>query len=156
MEYRGYDSAGIATIWEGELNCIRAKGKLHKLRSKIEKSENPSPIGIGHTRWATHGKPDEHNAHPHMDMIKRIAVVQNGIIENYRELREQLKAQGNEFISETDTEVVPHLIAQFFKEENNLFYFPELRQSRVSSPWTQPKEPVILPFLPPSPRPRLL
>ncbi|HAE05709.1 MAG TPA: glutamine--fructose-6-phosphate transaminase (isomerizing) [Richelia sp.] len=120
LEYRGYDSAGIATIWEGELNCIRAKGKLHKLRSKIEKSENPSPIGIGHTRWATHGKPDEHNAHPHMDMTKRIAVVQNGIIENYRELREQLKAQGNEFISETDTEVVPHLIAQFFKEENIL------------------------------------
>jgi glucosamine--fructose-6-phosphate aminotransferase (isomerizing) len=117
LEYRGYDSAGIATIGEGELNCIRAKGKLHNLRSKIEQFENPASIGIGHTRWATHGKPEERNAHPHMDMSTRIAVVQNGIIENYRELREQLKAQGCEFLSETDTEVIPHLIAQFLKEE---------------------------------------
>ncbi len=117
LEYRGYDSAGIATIWEGKIDCVRAKGKLHNLRSKLELLETPAQIGIGHTRWATHGRPEERNAHPHMDGARRIAVVQNGIIENYRELREQLKVQGNVFISDTDTEVIPHLIAQFLKEE---------------------------------------
>ncbi|MBD6615067.1 glutamine--fructose-6-phosphate transaminase (isomerizing) [Komarekiella sp. 'clone 1'] len=115
LEYRGYDSAGIATIWEGEVNCVRAKGKLHNLRSKLEQIETPSQIGIGHTRWATHGKPEEYNAHPHLDTTKRIAVIQNGIIENYRELREELKQKGHEFRSETDTEVIPHLIAEFLK-----------------------------------------
>jgi len=115
LEYRGYDSAGIATIWEGEVNCVRAKGKLHNLRSKLEQIEAPAQIGIGHTRWATHGKPEEYNAHPHMDTAKRVAVVQNGIIENYRELREELKGKGHQFLSETDTEVIPHLIAEFLK-----------------------------------------
>jgi glucosamine--fructose-6-phosphate aminotransferase (isomerizing) len=115
LEYRGYDSAGIATVWEGEVNCVRAKGKLHNLRSKLEQIEIPAQIGIGHTRWATHGKPEERNAHPHLDTAMRIAVVQNGIIENYRELREELKQKGHEFRSETDTEVIPHLIAEFLK-----------------------------------------
>ena len=116
LEYRGYDSAGIATVLEGEIDCIRAKGKLHNLRSKLEQIENPARLGIGHTRWATHGKPEEYNAHPHTDTAKRIAVVQNGIIENYRELREELKQLGHEFRSDTDTEVIPHLIAQFLLE----------------------------------------
>ncbi|WGV25873.1 glutamine--fructose-6-phosphate transaminase (isomerizing) [Halotia branconii] len=115
LEYRGYDSAGIATVWEGEVNCVRAKGKLNNLRSKLEQLENPAQIGIGHTRWATHGKPEEYNAHPHLDTAMRVAVVQNGIIENYRELREELKQKGHEFRSETDTEVIPHLIAEFLK-----------------------------------------
>lgn len=112
LEYRGYDSAGIATILEGEVHCVRAKGKLNNLQEKLDGEENPAPLGIGHTRWATHGKPEEYNAHPHRDTQGRIAVVQNGIIENYRELREALKAQGCEFRSQTDTETIPHLISQ--------------------------------------------
>ncbi|MEM6835547.1 MAG: glutamine--fructose-6-phosphate transaminase (isomerizing) [Cyanobacteria bacterium P01_C01_bin.120] len=115
LEYRGYDSAGVATVLEGELACVRAKGKLQNLADKLAGMENPSRLGIGHTRWATHGKPEEHNAHPHTDTYRRIAVVQNGIIENYRELRETLKAKGHEFRSDTDTEVIPHLVAENLK-----------------------------------------
>ena len=113
LEYRGYDSAGVATISEGELNRVRAKGKLKNLQEKLDGLEDPARLGIGHTRWATHGKPEEHNAHPHTDGSGRIAVVQNGIVENYRELREGLMAKGYEFKSETDTEVIPHLIADY-------------------------------------------
>jgi glutamine---fructose-6-phosphate transaminase (isomerizing) len=115
LEYRGYDSAGIAALWEGNLHCIRAKGKLHNLADKLESWEYPASVGIGHTRWATHGKPEEYNAHPHRDETERLAVVQNGIIENYRELRELLKQKGYTFRSETDTEVIPHLIADCLK-----------------------------------------
>ena len=116
LEYRGYDSAGVATISEGQLNRVRAKGKLQNLQTKLDGLEDPARLGIGHTRWATHGKPEEHNAHPHTDSSGRIAVVQNGIVENYRELREELIAKGYEFKSETDTEVIPHLIADYLAE----------------------------------------
>jgi len=116
LEYRGYDSAGLATISEGEITCIRAKGKLHSLREKLAEIDSLAPIGIGHTRWATHGKPEEYNAHPHLDNSGRVAVVQNGIVENYRELRKELKAKGHKFVSDTDTEVIPHLIAEFLQE----------------------------------------
>ena len=111
LEYRGYDSAGIATLQNKELHCIRAKGKLNNLTSRVDDEGAPGLCGIGHTRWATHGKPEEHNAHPHRDGSGRIAVVQNGIIENHRSLREELTAAGVSFQSETDTEVIPHLIA---------------------------------------------
>jgi glutamine---fructose-6-phosphate transaminase (isomerizing) len=116
LEYRGYDSAGVATVIEGKLHSTRAKGKLYNLREKLAREENPARIGIGHTRWATHGKPEEHNAHPHTDMSRRIAVVQNGIVENYQELREELKGKGYQFLSETDTEVIPNLIAELLPE----------------------------------------
>jgi glucosamine--fructose-6-phosphate aminotransferase (isomerizing) len=116
LEYRGYDSAGIATVLEGELHCVRAKGKLQNLQDKLDGQENPSRLGIGHTRWATHGKPEEYNAHPHRDTHGRVAVVQNGIIENYRELRDRLKAKGHQFVSDTDTEVVPHLVSDYLQQ----------------------------------------
>ncbi len=111
LEYRGYDSAGIATVENGALHCLRAKGKLVHLTAKVEADGAPGLCGIGHTRWATHGKPEEHNAHPHSDGSGRVAVVQNGIIENHRSLREELTAAGVHFRSETDTEVIPHLIS---------------------------------------------
>ncbi len=119
LEYRGYDSAGVATISEGQLQRTRAKGKLKNLQTKLEGLQDPARLGIGHTRWATHGKPEEHNAHPHTDTQERIAVVQNGIIENYRELRAALKAKGHQFRSDTDTEVIPHLIAEYLKNPSS-------------------------------------
>lgn len=111
LEYRGYDSAGIATLQGKDLHCLRAKGKLNNLSVRVESEGAPGLCGIGHTRWATHGKPEEHNAHPHRDGSGRVAVVQNGIIENHRALRDELTAAGVTFQSETDTEVIPHLIA---------------------------------------------
>ena len=112
LEYRGYDSAGIATVDGAGLQCLKAEGKLVNLTSRFEVQGAPGQCGIGHTRWATHGKPEERNAHPHLDGSGRLAVVQNGIIENYRGLRQELQSQGVLFRSETDTEVIPHLLAR--------------------------------------------
>ena len=110
LEYRGYDSAGVATLERGTLTRRRAEGKLKNLEQRLEREPLAGTIGIGHTRWATHGKPTELNAHPHA--TERVAVVHNGIIENFRELREALGKNGAKFGSETDTEVVVHLVTQ--------------------------------------------
>ncbi|BAQ63408.1 glutamine--fructose-6-phosphate transaminase (isomerizing) [Geminocystis sp. NIES-3709] len=118
LEYRGYDSAGVATIVDNNIHSTRAKGKLYNLRTKLEKETNTAKIGIGHTRWATHGKPEEYNAHPHQDNKGRFAVVQNGIIENYQELKKELISKGHQFISDTDTEVIPHLIAEYYNPQS--------------------------------------
>ena len=114
LEYRGYDSAGIATLEEGVLQRRRAEGKLRHLESRLADAPLAGTIGIGHTRWATHGAPTETNAHPHI--IDGVSVVHNGIIENFRELRLELEASGAAFVTDTDTEVVVHLISQKMNE----------------------------------------
>src|SRR5258708_30917499 len=111
LEYRGYDSAGIATLVNGNIERRRSPGKLSKLDAVLQKEPLSGHTGIGHTRWATHGAPTENNAHPHA--TARVAIVHNGIIENFRELREALQKKGTVFKTETDTEIVLHLVDDF-------------------------------------------
>src|ERR1700728_1055573 len=117
LEYRGYDSAGIAVGHPGSktLELRRAAGKLGNLEDVLRKHPLDGTFGIGHTRWATHGRPTEENAHPHRDCTGRIVVVHNGIVENYLELKRELTAQGHIFVTETDTEIIAHLIEQVQK-----------------------------------------
>lgn len=118
LEYRGYDSAGVAVNTGNELEIRKFKGRLAILAEDLEKSPILGGLGIGHTRWATHGEPSDVNSHPHFNMDRTIAVVHNGIIENYMELKEELQAEGVVFLSQTDTEVVAHLVDKYY--EGNL------------------------------------
>jgi glutamine---fructose-6-phosphate transaminase (isomerizing) len=120
LEYRGYDSAGIAVVNEDhELEIRRAEGKLRNLEEAIRLSPLDGTYGIGHTRWATHGRPTEENAHPHRDCTGRVVVVHNGIIENYLQLKERLRKSDHRFVTETDTEIIAHLIEEHLKEHLN-------------------------------------
>ena len=115
LEYRGYDSSGVALIEDGNIETVRASGKIAALEDKLKTKPLHGHIGIAHTRWATHGAPTEQNAHPHQSFDGNISIVHNGIIENYAILKKKLQSEGIEFKSETDTEVVAHLIARYYK-----------------------------------------
>ena len=117
LEYRGYDSAGVAVVRAGTIELRRSAGKLARLEEAIAVSPLDGEYGIGHTRWATHGRPTEENAHPHRDCTGRIVVVHNGIIENYLDLKHQLQNEGHAFVTETDTEIVAHLVEREMKDD---------------------------------------
>ena len=118
LEYRGYDSAGIAVAGNGDgLQIRRAEGKLRNLEEVLRTKPLDGTYGIGHTRWATHGRPSEENAHPHRDCTGRIVVVHNGIVENYLSLKKKLAQEGHTFTTETDTEVIAHLVEKYLHPE---------------------------------------
>lgn len=120
LEYRGYDSAGLAVIQDGEIQVRRDAGKLSRLETLVERSPLRGQVGIGHTRWATHGAPSARNAHPHLGMTGKVVVVHNGIVENFLELREELALEGEQFNSDTDSEVIVHLIEKYLALEDGL------------------------------------
>ena len=125
LEYRGYDSAGIATLVDEKIEKRRASGKISNLSKLLRKDPLSGSIGIAHTRWATHGAPNENNAHPHAN--DKVAIVHNGIIENYMDIREELIAKGHKFYTETDSEVIVHLISNYI--ENGMDNISAVKES---------------------------
>ena len=120
LEYRGYDSVGIATISDGKIFLKKDQGKIDEVHKLLNLDDMPGNLGIGHTRWATHGAPLKVNSHPHTDCTGEIVVVHNGIIENFSELKLELQNLGHTFVSKTDTEVIPHLIEEIMKNNPKL------------------------------------
>jgi len=116
LEYRGYDSVGEVTIADGALAIKKDSGRLDEVHAKYNLDLLPGPVGVGHTRWATHGRPIKENSHPLVDCKSRIAVVHNGIIENYLDLKRELETKGHRFLSRTDTEVVPHMVEEYLSQ----------------------------------------
>ena len=113
LEYHGYDSSGIVTVSDNRLHLTKKKGRLQDLRDELEQHPLRGHLALGHTRWATHGAPSDVNAHPHTDEKSEFAIVHNGIIENYMELKHDLQEKGHHFLSDTDTEVIAHLLAEY-------------------------------------------
>jgi glutamine---fructose-6-phosphate transaminase (isomerizing) len=132
LEYRGYDSAGMATIGKAKVSVRKQQGKIIALSRLLEKKPLKGSLGIAHTRWATHGIPNQRNAHPHTCCNQRIAVVHNGIIENYEDIKAGLIKQGHVFVSETDTEIIPHLIEKFYKDDMILAVKTAIKQLKGS------------------------
>ena len=120
LEYRGYDSAGVAVQDHGHLKVVKAAGKIRELENRLKGARPEGNSGIAHTRWATHGEPNDINAHPHTDGSSKLALVHNGIIENYATIKAALEAEGHRFRSQTDTEVLAHLIEKYLKKGLNL------------------------------------
>jgi len=129
LEYRGYDSVGIATLSDGEIFLKKGQGKIDEVHKTLNLNDLPGNIGIGHTRWATHGAPLQINSHPHSDCTGKITVVHNGIIENFNELKLELQNLGHTFISKTDTEVIPHLIEEIIKNKQNFSFITALQEA---------------------------
>ncbi len=131
LEYRGYDSTGVALIENGKIVVSKKAGKVSELQSELKNYSSPSTIGIGHTRWATHGAPTDANAHPHKDQNGTIALIHNGIIENYQTIKKKLLAEGHTFQSETDTEILSHFIGSLYEKTNDLFTATRLALTEV-------------------------
>ena len=134
LEYRGYDSAGLAVLTDGHIEIRREVGKLSGLIEMLHTQPADGCVALGHTRWATHGKPSRRNAHPHPNRNGDIVVVQNGIVENFRELRAELESEGVEFRSDTDTEVIVHLISLYYQDGRDLAEATRLALTHLRGP----------------------